>query len=120
MILTAPELANQHDLILRIATEEEKEAKAQANKLYTPAPEGYSDVFDRSAFFRTSFQVPGKNISIQISNVLFPDESTESDWVDITSTMTGYVCTDVLFKWCRVKGVEAGDKVYVMSMRLMN
>lgn len=120
MILTNSSLDMQHDLIIPVLTETEKDALAAKYMNYTRAPEGYTDVYARDAFVRTSYHCPGKNITVQASNVLNPNEASETDWVDITSTMTGYVCTDLLFKWVRIKGVTPGDKVYVVSMRFID
>lgn len=120
MILSNSSLDMTHALIIPALTEEQKDALAAKHLDYVKAPEGYTDVYARDAFVRTSYHCPGRNISIQVSNVLKPDESTETDWVDISSTMTGYVCTDLLFKWVRIKGVQPGDKVYVQSMRFID
>ncbi len=87
------------------------------------APEGYSDAYQRDGFFRTSFHLkpgpnsdPGdNNFSVQVSNIAWPDETDDKDWVSLTSTFTGYVCTDLLFRWFRIKGVTTGDTIYVYS-----
>ena len=120
MILTNMSLDMQHDLIIPVLTEAQKQEIAARDLRYVPAPEGYTDVYSRGDFVRTSFHCPGKNISVQASTVNCPNEADESDWVDITSTMTGYVCTDLLFKWMRVKGVAPGDKIYVRSIRFID
>lgn len=118
MILTNRNLDMQNCLIIPALSEEEKAERAAKIEGYTAAPEGCTDVFSREAFFRTSVHCPGRNITIQASNVLAPDENEESHWVTVASTMTGYVCTDLLFKWFRVQGVQAGDKVYVRSLNI--
>lgn len=120
MILTNRNLDMQTSIIIPVLTEEEKEARAAKSSAYVKAPEGYSDVFAREAFFRTSFHCPGRNIAIQASNILEPDENDESHWVNVTATMDGYVCTDLLFRWFRVQGVQAGDRVYVQSLQILN
>lgn len=122
MLLTSPSLSSESHVYLKVRSAEEKEALSKQAEdggivNYVAAPEGYSDAIRRSDFCKTSFHVPGKNISVQVSNKPYPNETTEDDWVDITSTMTGYVCTDYLFQWCRVKGVEAGDVIYIVSIR---
>lgn len=110
----------QHCLTIPALSEAEKDERAAKIEGYVKAPEGCTDVFSREAFFRTSFHCPGRNIAIQASNVLIPDENDDTHWVNITSTMDGYTCTDLLFKWFRVKGVEPGDKVYVRSLQVLN
>lgn len=120
MILTNSSLDMTHSLVIPALTEAQKDAKAANYIGYVKAPEGYTDVYARDAFVRTSYHCPGRNISLQASNVTQPNEASDADWVDIQSTMTGYICTDMLFKWIRIKGVQPGDKVYVQSMRFID
>lgn len=90
--------------------------RAQPTEHNPAAPEGYSDCYQRDHFMRTSFHCPGNNnFSVQVTNKPWPDETTDDDWVSVTSTMTGYVCTDMLFKWFRIKGLTEGQIVYVLS-----
>lgn len=120
MILSNSSLDMAHSLVIPVYTEAQKDELAAKHLDYVKAPAGYTDVYARDAFVRTSYHCPGRNISLQVSNVMQPNEATDADWVDIASTTTGYICTDMLFKWVRIKGVEPGDKVYVQSMRFID
>lgn len=77
----------------------------------------YSNAFERSMFYKTSFQCKGKKLILQVSDMPTPDESTEDDWVEPGGTASGeaLVWTEVPARWMRVKGVEAGDTVFVSS-----
>lgn len=118
MKLTNPSLSCTKNLQVKIG-----EYNKQATAENPAAPEGYSDAYMRDHFMRTSFHLkkgPNSNpedsdFSIQISNITWPDESSDTDWVPLTSTFSDYVCTDLLFRWFRVKGVAEGDTVYVCS-----
>ena len=80
--------------------------------------DGFSDAFDRRSFFRTSFHCPGRELVIQVSNKEVPDEEAEEDWFEPGQTASGYpfVWTDVPAVWMRVRGVVAGDIVYINSV----
>lgn len=115
MLYSNSALDSQKVLTIEALTDEQKDAMAARVPSYVRAPEGYTDAYSRVLFHRNSYHCPGRNISIQMSNLPHPDESTDNDWVDVTASMTGYVCTDLLARWIRVKGVQAGDRVYVRS-----
>lgn len=118
MKLNNPSLAGVKQLEIKIG-----QYPIQPTAANPAAPAGYSDAYKRDGFFRTSFHLkPGPesdptdtNFTVQVSNIPFPDETTDADWVSLTSTFTGYVCTDLLFHWFRIKGVNPGDMVYVYS-----
>lgn len=114
MIMSNSSLDSQHTLIIPVDSQAAREARATETN--PAAPAGYTDVYSRIVFRRTSFHCPGGNITVQVSNVLRPDESTDTDWVDLPQNTPTYTCTDLLFHWCRIKGVTEGDKVYVVSI----
>lgn len=86
------------------------------------APENVSDAIERSRFLRTSIHVPGKKFTLQISNVEVPNQAADStDWVDLATTTTGYIDTDVVAKYFRIKAAQgdtlpADTPMYVLSI----
>lgn len=75
-----------------------------------------TDAIVRFDFQRTSFQCPGRNFTVQGSNLIRPTETTDNDWVDITAGVDSYADVSHLFYWMRLKGdFQPGDKVYTLS-----
>lgn len=108
-------LDSQHTLVITV--DDEAARKARETETNPAAPAGYTDVYSRIVFRRNSFHCPGGNITVQGSNVLRPNEDANStDWVDIPQTTEAYTCTDLLFHWYRVKNVDEGQKVYIVSI----
>ena len=115
MIMSNASLDSQHTLVIPVESQAERGLRATDKN--PAAPEGYTDVYSRIVFRRNSFHCPGGNITVQGSNVLWPNEAANStDWVDIPQTTEAYTCTDLLFHWYRVKGVTEGQKVYIVSI----
>lgn len=114
MIMSNASLDSQHTLVIPVESQAVREARATEKN--PAAPAGYTDAYSRIVFRRNSFHCPGGNITVQGSNVLWPSEASDADWIDITQTTEAYTCTDLLFHWYRVKGVTEGQKVYVVSI----
>lgn len=88
------------------------------------APDGFSDAIERSRFLRTSIHIPGKEFTLQVSNVPVPDQAADStDWVDIATTTTGFIDTDIIARFYRVKCAglvratpsQPGTMIHIMS-----
>lgn len=115
MIMSNASLDSQHTLVIPVESQVERGLRATDKN--PAAPEGFTDVYSRIVFRRNSFHCPGGDITVQGSNVLWPNEDANStDWVDIPQTTEAYTCTDLLFHWYRVKGVTEGQKVYIVSI----
>lgn len=116
MLLNDLRIAHNPDVVLTVG-----QFDMQADAKNPVAPAGFSDALLRNGFLRTSIQVPGKAFTLQASNMQNPDQAAGStDWVDIATTDTGYISTDLLAKFLRVKcdTLAPGDKIYVMSIFL--
>lgn len=114
MIMSNSSLDSQHALVLTVESQAAREARATETN--PAAPAGYTDVYSRVVFRRNSFHCPGGKITVQGSNVLWPDESSDVDWVEIPANTDAYTNTDWHFHWFRVKGVTEGQKVYINSI----
>ena len=114
MIMSNSSLDSQHTLIIPVESQAVREARATENN--PAAPQGYTDVYSRVVFRRTSFHCPGGKITVQGSNVIRPNEANDTDWVDVPSNTDAYTNTDWHFHWFRVKGVTEGQKIYVNSI----
>lgn len=114
MIMSNSSLDSQHTLVITVEGEAARKARETETNLAAPA--GYTDVYSRVVFRRNSFHCPGGTITVQGSNVLRPNESDDTDWVDIPANTDAYTNTDWHFHWFRVKGVTEGQKVYINSI----
>lgn len=118
MIISNSALDSVKTLIITIGASPAELRGAQAGVLppaYVAAQSGYSDVYNRQVFKKSSFHCPTSAITVQVSNVDRPDETSDADWVDVPQTTENFTNTDWTFRWFRIKGTD-NAKVFVNSV----
>lgn len=81
---------------------------------------GVSNAYDRQAFAKTTIHVPGVKFTVQVSNRVTPNESTDDDWITLPDTYNpadGFAYVDMPVVWVRVKGegLTQGAPIYILS-----
>lgn len=81
---------------------------------------GVSNAYDRQAFAKTTIHVPGATFTVQVSNKVTPDESTDDDWVTLPASYIiseGLAYVDMPVTWVRVKGagLTKDTPIYLLS-----
>lgn len=75
---------------------------------------GYTDAVRRDLYEHHAVQCTTKDVTVQISLVDQPDETSDQDWFDIGTGR--YVGVDTPTSWIRAKGVSGGDVLHVLSV----
>ena len=81
---------------------------------------GVSNAYDRQAFAKTTIHVPGVAFTVQVSNRVTPNESTDDDWITLPDTYNpadGFAYVDMPVVWVRVKGtgLTKDTPIYILS-----
>ena len=81
---------------------------------------GVSNAYDRQAFAKTTIHVPGATFTVQVSNKVTPNESSDEDWVTLPESYIiedGLAYVDMPVTWVRVKGegLTPGQPIYLLS-----
>lgn len=123
MLLNDPRISSNAQLCLIVGKMFGGDASVtDATKSTFIAPTNFSDAIDRSRFMRTSIHIPGKQFTLQVSNMESPNQSANStDWVDIATTTTGFIDTDLIARFFRVKAANndtlpTGTKIHIVSI----
>lgn len=75
---------------------------------------GYTDAVRRDLYEHHAAQCPTKAVTVQISLVDQPDETSDQDWFDVGTDK--YVPIDSPACWVRAKGVSGSDVLHVLSV----
>lgn len=122
MILDDPRIASNEQPHFVIGHMNPAPKSTDPKSPYCAAPDNFSDAIDRSRFMRTSVHIPGKSFILQVSNAATPNQAADStDWVDLAETTTGYISTDALARFFRVKASDGetlpkGTRIYMVSI----